>query len=163
MSWTTFAGAGGIVLNDGRLLMVRQRRRYGTHWELPSGYCEPGESFEQATAREVLEEAGVAVEVGELVCTLVWEREHDRRRNVLAFFLATPVDPEQEPRPQLDEDIDEAAYLDPDELDDGEIHPLNQAVLKRWLAARTTGFHLRADVSVHPDGTQSYAFRSDAS
>jgi 8-oxo-dGTP diphosphatase len=162
VSWTTYAAAVGIVVNEGRLLLVKQRRRYGTHWELPGGYCEPDESFEQATAREVLEETGVPVEVGELVCTLVWEREHDRRRNLLAFFRAEPLDLGKRPRPQVEEDIDDAAYLDPRDLPDGELHPLERPVLERWLTSAETGFHLAADVSVHPDGTQSYSFRVHA-
>jgi ADP-ribose pyrophosphatase YjhB (NUDIX family) len=160
VTWTTLTGAGGIVVRDGRLLMVRQRRQYGVHWEFPSGYYEAGESFEQSTAREVLEETAIAVEVGALVCTMVWEREHDRRRNLLAYFLAAPLDPAAEPRPQSEEDIEDAAFLVPGELGAGEIHPLHQAILDRWWQSRTTGFHLHADVSVHADGTQSYAFRS---
>jgi ADP-ribose pyrophosphatase YjhB (NUDIX family) len=158
MTWTTYAGAGVVVERDGRVLLVRQRRHYGTHWELPSGYVEGGESFEQAAAREVLEEAAIAVEVGDLLCTMVWEREHDRRRNLLAFFLATAVDGSAEPRPQLEEDIDAAAFLDPRAVDPVELHPLNQAIFDRWWDARETGFHLHADVRVDPGGTQSYVF-----
>ena len=81
--WTTLTATGGLVVMDRRLLMIRQRRPYGVFWEMPSGYHEPGESLEQTTAREVLEETGVAVEVGPMVCTLVWERESDRRRNLI--------------------------------------------------------------------------------
>jgi ADP-ribose pyrophosphatase YjhB (NUDIX family) len=159
VGWSTLTGVGALVVRDGLLLMIKQRRPYGVHWEVPSGYYESGESFEEAAAREVLEEAGVAVEVGDLVCTLVWEREHDRRRNVLAFFEATPVDATQEPRPQTAEDIDDAKYVDPTVIDDGVIHPLESPILERWWANRATGFHLHADVSVHPDGTQTYLFR----
>jgi ADP-ribose pyrophosphatase YjhB (NUDIX family) len=158
VSWTTLVGAGALVERDGRLLMVRQRRSYGTYWEFPSGYYEPGESLEQAAAREVLEETAVAVEFDELVCTMVWEREHDCRRNLLAFFLAGPIDPAAQPRPQTEEDIEDAAFVDPRELGAG-IHPLNQAVLDGWLDKRASGFHLHADVSVHAGGTQSYVFR----
>ena len=158
MSWTTLTGAGGLVVRDGRILMVRQRRQYGVFWEFPSGYYEPGESFEETTAREVLEETAIRVEVGELVCTMLWEREHDRRRNLLAYFLATPSSPEAEPRPQTEEDIEAAAFLDPAEPGAAEIHPLHQAILDRWWATGTTGFHVHAHVSVHPNGTQSYAF-----
>lgn len=155
-TWTTLSGSGGLVLNDGRLLMVRQRRPYGVHWEFPSGYYEANESFEEAAAREVLEETSVAVEIAELVCTMVWEREHDRRRNLLAYYLATPLDPAAVPRAQVEEDIDDAAYVDPNALT--EIHPLHQAILDRWWATRDAGFHIHADVSVHPDGSQSFAF-----
>jgi ADP-ribose pyrophosphatase YjhB (NUDIX family) len=158
VSWTTLTGAGGLVVRDGRILMVRQRRQYGVFWEFPSGYYEPGESFEETTAREVLEETAIAVEVGELVCTMLWAREHDRRRNLLAYFLATPSGPAAEPRPQTAEDIEAAAFVDPGELGAAEIHPLHQAILDRWWRTGTTGFHIHADVSVHPNGTQSYAF-----
>ena len=157
VSWTTLTGASGIVLHDGRLLMIRQRRPYGVHWEFPSGYYEAGETLEQTAAREVLEETSIAVTVEELVCTMTWEREHDRRRNVLAFFLATPVDPALTPQGQSEEDIDEALYADPAELM-AEIHPLDRAILERWWDTRVTGFHVHADVSVQPDGTQSYVF-----
>ena len=160
VTWTTLSGAGGIVVLEGRLLMIRQRRSYGVYWEFPSGYYEPGESLEHTAAREVLEETAIAVEVGELVCTMVWEREHDRRRNLLAFFLATPLDPAAEPRAQSEEDIEDARFVDPSELNVADIHPLNQAVLERWWETRTSGFHVYADVLVHPDGTQSYVFRA---
>jgi 8-oxo-dGTP pyrophosphatase MutT (NUDIX family) len=156
--WTTLTGCGALVVQDGRLLLVRQRRSYGTHWEFPSGYYEPGESFEQTAAREVLEEAGIEVEIDEFVCSMVWERKHDRRRNVLAFFSASPIDPRPQPRPQVEEEIDAAAFRDPAELPGGEIHPLDQVILDRWWKARQNGFHIHADVTVNPDGTQSYAF-----
>jgi ADP-ribose pyrophosphatase YjhB (NUDIX family) len=158
LSWTTYVGAGGIVVRGDRLLMVRQRRPYGVFWEFPSGYYEPGESLEETSAREVLEETAIEVVVAKLVCTMTWQREHDRRRNLLAFFTATPLDETSQPRPQVEEDIDEAAFVVPSEIPAGEIHPLNQVVLDRWWESRETGFHIHADVTVEPEGTQSYAF-----
>ena len=159
MNWTTLTGCGGIVVRGGELLMIRQRRQYGVFWEVPSGYYEAGESFEQTTAREVLEETAIEVEVGELVCTMVWEREHDRRRNVLAYFAATPLDATAVPRPESAEGIEDAAYVDPSRLAPDEIHPLHLEILARWWEARTSGFHVQVDVVVDPDGAQSYVFR----
>ena len=146
-------------MRDGLVLMVRQRRHYGVHWEFPSGYCEPGESFEGATAREILEETAVPVEVGGLVCTMSWEREHDRRRNLLAYFTATPLSSGTEPRAQVEEEIEEAAFVDPTKQDG--IHPMHRAILDRWWGApQPTGFHLHVEVSVNDDGTQSYSLRA---
>lgn len=154
--WQTFTAAGAVVVDEGTVLMVRQRRAYGVHWELPSGYYEAGESLEQTARREVLEETGVNVDVGELVCTMVWERPHDHRRNVLAFFEAEPVDAKVELRPQVEEDIDAAEWIDPIARA-AEVHPLNRAILDRWWDVRRSGFHVHADVTVASDGGQSYS------
>ena len=101
MTWTSFVGAGALVPRDGDLLFVRQRRAYGVHWELPGGYYDRNESLEDAARREVLEETGVAVEIDKFVCTLVWERDHDRRRVVQTWFSATLLDNTAEPTPQI--------------------------------------------------------------
>jgi biotin carboxylase len=45
-------------------------------------------------------------------------------------------------------------------LEVAKLHPLNQAVLDRWAADDRRPFHLHIDVSVNPDGTQSYAVRT---
>lgn len=111
----------------------------------------------------MLEETGIDVEVGELVCTMLWEREHDRRRNLLAFFFATPVDATQRPRPQSEEGIEEAACVVPSELDAVPVDPLNQVILERSWESKAGGFHVAADISVEPDGTQSYRFRPQES
>jgi 8-oxo-dGTP diphosphatase len=155
-AWTTFTAAGAVVVDDGSVLMVRQRRAYGVHWELPGGYDEAGESLEETAVRKVLEETGLNVDVGDLVCTLVWERRHHRRRNVIAYFLATPLEAGAEPRPQVEEDIDAAEWLDPVAMVT-DVHPLHRAIFERWWRARSNGFHLHVDVAVAADGTQTYA------
>jgi 8-oxo-dGTP pyrophosphatase MutT (NUDIX family) len=159
VTWTTLVGATPLVVRDGRLLMVLQRRPYGVHWEAPSGYYEANETLEAAAAREALEETGIDVEVGRFVCTFVWERQSDRRRNVLVYFEGAPRDRDAAPRPQVEEDIEEAAYVDPYMLDRAELHPICAAILERWWAERQTGFHIVAEATPQPDGTQRYEFR----
>jgi 8-oxo-dGTP diphosphatase len=53
--------AGGVVVRDGRVAVVH-RPRYGD-WTLPKGKLDPGEGFEEAALREVLEETGFVCEL----------------------------------------------------------------------------------------------------
>jgi 8-oxo-dGTP diphosphatase len=83
--------AGGIVL-DGRGSVVLVRRAlepFRGAWALPAGFQEIDETPREAAAREVREESGLVVEVGELY-DLVFVP--DRRRSVnLALFLCRPT------------------------------------------------------------------------
>lgn len=56
--------AGVVIDDEGRILAVR--RRDNGEWQAPGGVLELDETFEEGVRREVLEETGVTVEVGEL-------------------------------------------------------------------------------------------------
>lgn len=58
-AWTV---AGGLIEQDGRLLLVRNLRRDGsTDWSTPGGVVDPGEELIEALQREVEEETGLSV------------------------------------------------------------------------------------------------------
>ena len=61
--------AGAVVVRpDGRLLLVQRGNEPDRgRWTLPGGKLEAGETFEQACAREVLEETGLSVVVERFV------------------------------------------------------------------------------------------------
>lgn len=60
-------GVGAVCVRDGRLLLVRRGRPPGEGlWSLPGGRLEPGESLEEACARELVEETGLVGSVGPL-------------------------------------------------------------------------------------------------
>jgi 8-oxo-dGTP diphosphatase len=62
----TFGVFAAILDDAGRILCVRLN--YASHgWTTPGGRVEPGESPLEALRREVLEESGLDVAVGELV------------------------------------------------------------------------------------------------
>lgn len=61
--------AAGILVEDGRVLLIERRKPGSHYWVTPGGKVEPGETPEQACAREVLEEVNLVVEVGELLAS----------------------------------------------------------------------------------------------
>lgn len=63
-----------VIYKDGKIFATQ--RGYGEFegmWEFPGGKIEPGESCEVALVREIQEELGVDVEVGELICTTEYD------------------------------------------------------------------------------------------
>jgi mutator protein MutT len=75
-----------VIERDGLLLITR--RRAGTHlsglWEFPGGKPEPGERLEDALVREIKEELGALVSVGEPIETVDWQ--YPDKRVSLTFF-----------------------------------------------------------------------------
>ncbi len=62
---------GAVIKDaDGRLLLIKRGHEPGAGlWSLPGGRIEPGETDQQAVARELLEETGLRVTCGRLVGT----------------------------------------------------------------------------------------------
>lgn len=64
-------GIGTVVWHGQRVLLVRRARppRVG-QWSLPGGAQKLGETMAQAARREIREEAGIEVTLGEVIATL---------------------------------------------------------------------------------------------
>jgi 8-oxo-dGTP diphosphatase len=59
---------GAVIVEDGRILLVkRSRGPYPGSWAVPAGRQRRGETMDEAVRREVLEETGLQVEVGDPV------------------------------------------------------------------------------------------------
>ena len=74
--------------------LIRQRRPgqiMAGVWEFPGGKCEPGESPEEATARECLEEVGIPVVVGRLRSRFVHRYPHGLVE--LSYYDCRTLDP----------------------------------------------------------------------
>ena len=59
------AGAGIVINESNEVLLVKT---YNAGWVFPGGQVEVGENVIDAVKREIMEEAGVDVEVGEVFC-----------------------------------------------------------------------------------------------
>ena len=62
-------GCGAAILREGRILLVeRKKAPEAGFWNLPGGKVDFLERLEAAVMRETLEEVGVAIELGPLLC-----------------------------------------------------------------------------------------------
>jgi len=57
----------GVVIEDGRILLLNQDTGTGRSWSLPGGKVEDGETLAAALVREMREETGLDVEPGRLL------------------------------------------------------------------------------------------------
>src|ERR1041385_7546125 len=78
--------AAALVFRDGKLLITRRHAdaHLGGLWEFPGGKRESDETFEQCLVRELQEELGITVTVGELLEELT--HEYPERTVLLKFF-----------------------------------------------------------------------------
>jgi double-stranded uracil-DNA glycosylase len=136
-------GVRALVLDtDDRVLLVHVADELGHWWLTPGGGVEPGESDEEALARELAEEVGLR---DYTLGPLLWTREHrlvDPRRwgcQQERIYLVR-VEP-FEPRPELTPDervaecFVEALWVALDELEALITGPRNLAALVRELLA----------------------------
>jgi 8-oxo-dGTP diphosphatase len=72
----------GVVLDQGHVLLLLNERN---EWDLPGGRPDPGEDHRAALVREVLEETGLAVEVGALVDEHLFEVLPQRFVQIVAY------------------------------------------------------------------------------
>ena len=80
------AGVAGVILRGDRIVMVR--RKYGAKkgkWCIPCGNVEMGEDVRDAVRREIREETGLDVEVGDVVDVL--STHHSPERSVVGVWF----------------------------------------------------------------------------
>jgi mutator protein MutT len=114
-----------VIERDGKLLITR--RREGTHlaglWEFPGGKADPGEAAADALEREILEELGVVVTVGEPLATVDWTYP-DKRVRIRFFRCAV----RGEPRPQEGQEM---AWVAPADLGRHRFPPADAELIAR--------------------------------
>jgi len=61
-------GVGGVVIHEGRALLIKRGSEpLKNQWSIPGGTLELGESIQEGVRRELREETGIEVRVGELI------------------------------------------------------------------------------------------------
>jgi ADP-ribose pyrophosphatase YjhB (NUDIX family) len=131
--------AGGLVMRDGRLLLIRRAiDPWRGCWDIPGGFCDPDEHPADAAVREVREEVGLDVRVtgmlGIWMDTYGSESDGEPAEATLnCYYLAAAGDgsPVVDPR-----EATEAAWFAPDDLPEDVAFPGHtRQVLEVWRDA----------------------------
>jgi mutator protein MutT len=127
-------GVGAVIEQEGRVVLIRRRYEpLAGQWSLPGGILELGETLEAGTAREMLEETGLEVEVGpviEVFDRIMFDDEKKVRYHfVLVDYLCWPIAGDL----QAGSDVDDAAFVRPDELARYSLTKKATAVIERGL------------------------------
>ena len=114
-------------MHDGSLLLVQRGKDPGRGlWSLPGGRLEPGEHLVEGVKREVAEETGLDVEVGELLG--IHEVVGDPHFVVLDYVATVSGDT----RPVPAGDAADARWVRLDEVAGLELTPRFVETLKAW-------------------------------
>jgi 8-oxo-dGTP diphosphatase len=104
--------SGGVVWRRGATgapeVVLVHRPRYDD-WSLPKGKLDPGESWEQAAVREVLEEVGLRCRLGAELPPVAY-RDNKGREKAVRYWLMQPDDGHAPFTPN--DEVDEMRWLD---------------------------------------------------
>jgi 8-oxo-dGTP diphosphatase len=138
-------GVGGVVVRDGRVLLVRRGKPpLEGRWSIPGGTVELGETLEQALVREMAEETGLEVEPLEVLTVFDRIQREDGDvvwHHVIVDYLCRRVSGEA----RAASDALEVAWAAADQLGAYEL-------TEKALAVVADGFRLSEDRSgLRPD------------
>ena len=111
--YTIIKAAGGLILNEGEVLMIWRLKK----WDLPKGKLDKGEKPKHAAVREVEEECNVKVKLGKKICH-TWHTYKQNGRRILKktyWFRMYCID-DSNMRPQIEENIEETKWMNEIEL-----------------------------------------------
>lgn len=122
-------GGGAPGCSPGQVLIARRPAEglLGGMWEFPGGKQEPGEDLSECLQREIREELGIAVEVGEEFG--VYQHAYTHFKVTLHAFCCIIKSGQPHPMPGS-----ELAWVDPQHLSDYPMGKIDRQIAKRIMA-----------------------------
>lgn len=131
-----YAAAGGVIIDDGRMLILDRPSR--DEVRLPKGHIEPGEAPQETALREVQEETGlggleIVDDLGSRVVEFDYKNAHYRRTE--HYFLMRRTSEAQISRPPKDARDFHPMWVPIDKAVDMLTYSAEQDVARRAITA----------------------------
>ena len=125
-----------LIIKDGKILLLREAATYGDgtqrgRYHLPGGRVEVGEPFQNALNREIMEETGLTVEIGQPFFVGEWRPEIKGEINQIIgiFFICTATSENV----KLSTEHDAYEWIDPTSWQDFDVMDPEGDVINRYI------------------------------
>jgi len=128
-----------IINNEGKILILREASTYqdGTNvgkYHVPGGRLESGEAFMDALHREVSEETGLQVTVGDAIHVDEWRPMiNGAQQQIVGVFILCDY---KGGEVRLSTEHDEYMWLNPDERDKFDLLPAERGAIDAYVRLR---------------------------
>ncbi|PLX18211.1 MAG: NUDIX hydrolase [Candidatus Muiribacterium halophilum] len=121
-----------VIIHKGKVLLVKHRKKGREYWLFPGGGIEMCETVEHCAIREVMEETGLNISLGELLFTSESIYPDGSKHVINMFFLGFLKDMDIKITVQ-DRSIKDAAFFDKDQIRDMTIYPnVKKELFNAW-------------------------------
>lgn len=126
---------GAVVFKDGCVLLVKRRNPPSKGlWAIPGGRVLPGESLSDSVRRELLEETGISVSVGDVVYVFDVIERDAKGRITLHYIIIDYMAGYISGVPTPGDDAAEVRWVSKDEMKDMPVNASTRKLLKEKFA-----------------------------
>lgn len=110
-------GVGAVIVEDGRILLVKRKNEPNRgKWSIPGGLVRKGERIKDALKREIREELGVDITIGDVAC-VTDEIIRDENGDVEYHYVIIDFYGSIKGKPKPMSDAEEARWFELDEVE----------------------------------------------
>jgi 8-oxo-dGTP diphosphatase len=120
-----------VLVKDGRVLLARHEKGGESYWVLPGGAVEPGETLAEALRRELREEAGLAIEPGDIL--FLNDGYRPEAETVAVYFSAALRGQAEAPKVTPGKVLREVRWVPAEELSHLDLRPNIRSELLEYL------------------------------